>query len=67
MKDFIKHDVSRFIYSENSQNELSDLLNKIYNGSYELFKISANARKIYEQLNWPRISDQYLAGYKSVV
>ncbi len=67
MKDFIKNEFNGFTYSENSQNELSDLLNNIYYGTYDLFKISANARKIYEQLNWTKISDQYLAGYKSVL
>jgi glycosyltransferase involved in cell wall biosynthesis len=67
MKDFIKNEFNGFIYSENSQNELSDLLNNIHNGTYDLFKISANARNIYEQLNWTKISDQYLAGYKSVL
>jgi len=66
MKDFIKHDVSRFIYLENSQNELSDLSNKIYNGSYDLFKISANTRKICRQLIWTKFSDRYLTGYKSL-
>ena len=51
---FIKNEFNGFIYSEDSQNELSDLLNNIYDRTYDLFKISANARKIYEQLNWTK-------------
>jgi hypothetical protein len=66
MKDFIKHDVSRFIYLENSQNELSDLLNRIYNESYDLFKISDNTRKICRKLSWTKLSDRYLTGYTSL-
>lgn len=66
MKDLFKNEFNGFTYSKNFQNELSDLLNKIYNRSYDLFKISDNTRKICRQLSWTKFSDRYLTGYKSL-
>jgi glycosyltransferase involved in cell wall biosynthesis len=64
---FIKNEFNGFVYSADSQYELSDLLNNIYSRKYDLFEISANVRKIYEQLNWTKISEQYLAAYNTVL
>jgi glycosyltransferase involved in cell wall biosynthesis len=67
MRDFIEHEVNGFIYDSSSSNELVKLLNVIYEDKYDLNLISANAKKIYDVLNWENITEQYIATYQSIL
>ena len=67
IRDFIKENENGFIYDSRSPSNLSNLLNEIYNDKYNLNLISAGARRIYDILNWERITEQYIAIYNSVV
>jgi len=67
IKEFIENELNGFIYSCESSRALAELINKIFENKYDLNSISMNAKKIYEQLNWSNISQQYLSAYQSVV
>lgn len=67
VKDFINHEVNGFIYNSESQDDFLNLLNRIANGIYDLQKISSNANKIYDDLNWERIANKYLQAYQSIL
>ncbi|MFW9929149.1 MAG: glycosyltransferase family 4 protein [Candidatus Thorarchaeota archaeon] len=67
IKDFIKNAENGFIYESSGHNNLAKLLTDIQAGKYDLNMISNNARKIYGELNWEKIGQQYLSIYKSVV
>ena len=65
--DFLENNLNSFIYSDNSENELSNLIDEIGQGIYDLGMISINAKRIYEQLNWSNITDKYVDAYRSVI
>jgi len=67
IKVFIEQGTNGFIYTSSSSNELSDLINKIFEGKFDLERISANAKKIYQQLDWEIISQKYYKAYRSIV
>ena len=67
IKDFIENGMNGFVYDSSVPNNLNEIFNDIQTGKYDLNTISANAKKIYEQLNWGKISKQYLSIYKSVL
>jgi glycosyltransferase involved in cell wall biosynthesis len=67
IKDVIKNGVNGFVYNSSSSNELSELMNEIYCGNYDLNAVSNNAKKVYELLNWNKVTQQYLAAYKTVL
>lgn len=66
IKDFIENRVNGFVYDSSVPNNLMEIFNDIQKGKYNLNMISANAKKIYEQLNWGKISEQYLSVYNSI-
>ena len=66
IKEIINNNINGFIYKDDDEN-LSSLLREIFDGKFNLDVISTNASKIYKQLNWGKISKQYLSIYKSVL
>lgn len=66
IKDFIQHKENGFIYNSSSADELVNLINDIFGGKYDLNLISDNAKKIYEQLTWSKITEQYISAYESI-
>ncbi len=67
IKDLIENGINGFVYESSDSNNFTKLLNDIYVKKYDLKIISENAKKIYEQLNWDKVSEQYLSIYKSTV
>ncbi len=67
IKDLIENEVNGFIYESSKPDNLANLLTDIHAGKLDLKMISNNAKKIYEELNWEKISQQYLSIYKSAV
>ena len=67
IKDVIKHGENGFVYNSSSSNELSELMNEIYHGKYNLDLISANAKETSKNLNWEKITEEYISAYKSIL
>lgn len=67
IKDVIKHGENGFVYNMSSSNELSELINEIYYGKYDLNLISANAKETSKELSWVKISEEYISAYKSIL
>lgn len=62
--NFIKHKINGFIYNHKSREDLSNLINDIYNNKYDLKKISSFAKRIYDKLNWGQIAKLYIDVYQ---
>jgi glycosyltransferase involved in cell wall biosynthesis len=67
IKDLIENGINGFVYESSDSNNLVKLLSDIHSGKYDLKTISENAEKIYNELSWGKISQQYLSIYNSVV
>lgn len=67
IKDFIKHGVNGFIYESSDSKSLVELVNDIYNKRYDLDMISRSTKKIYDELYWGKVSEEYLSVYKSII
>lgn len=67
IKDIIEHGVNGFVYNSSSSNELSELMNEIYQGKYDLNLISANAKETSKALSWEKITEKYFSAYKSIL
>lgn len=67
IKDIIEHGINGFVYNSSSSNELSELMNEIYQGKYDLNLISANAKETSKALGWEKITEKYLSAYKSIL
>jgi glycosyltransferase involved in cell wall biosynthesis len=67
INEFIRHNVNGFIFNHSSSTDLPDLLNEIFGGKYDLKLISANAKKIYEVVNWNRISERYYESFERLI
>jgi|SRR5690554_2823835 len=65
IKEIITNGANGFIYNDNES--LSFLLKEIFDNKYNLQEISENASKIYDELNWNKISGKYLSVYKSLL
>ncbi|OGU74307.1 MAG: hypothetical protein A2V93_04845 [Ignavibacteria bacterium RBG_16_34_14] len=66
IKDFVENNFNGFIFNSSEKGSLANLLIDIYNEKYDLSKISLNASKIYDKLNWENVSEQYIQLYNSV-
>jgi len=67
IKDIIEHGVNGFVYNSSSSNELSELVNEISQGKYDLNLISANAKETSKALSWEKITEKYFSAYKSIL
>jgi glycosyltransferase involved in cell wall biosynthesis len=67
MQNYIKHNYNGFIYNYSKPEELRDILHKVLEGNEELQKISCNASKIFEELNWNKVNNKYLEIYQSLI
>ena len=67
IKDFIKHNFNGFIYDSLSLTDLSRLIEEIFEGKYDLDIISTNAKKIFETLNWNKVTRQYYQSFKGIM
>jgi glycosyltransferase involved in cell wall biosynthesis len=67
IKDMINHGENGFVYDSSSSNDLSELMNEIYNGKYDLNLISENAKKIILTLNWQNIAAEYVSAYNKLL
>ncbi len=67
IKDYIENGYNGFIYDFNKLNDLSELFQEIISGKYDLEKISTNAKKIYQKLNWPNVAEKYVSAFKSII
>jgi glycosyltransferase involved in cell wall biosynthesis len=67
ISSYINNGENGFVYNSESPEEISEILNDIFAGKYDLDIISKNAKKIYEQLNWDKVAQQYLEAYKTVL
>lgn len=67
IKDFINNEINGFIYDSESPDDLANLLNRIFDRKYDLQEVSANAKRIYEDLNWDKIANKYMQAYQSVL
>lgn len=61
---FIEHGVNGFIYNNWQSEKILELLNDIYYNQYALLKISHNASKIIDNLNWKNAAMQILKIYQ---
>jgi len=67
IKDLVENGVNGFIYESSVSNSLVRLLNDICSNKYDLSVISSNAKKIYEELNWEKVTKQYIFLYQSLI
>jgi len=65
--EFIKNGVNGFVYDNSSSNHLSQVINDISDGKFDLDVISNNAKKIYETLNWMNITEKYFEAYQKLL
>jgi glycosyltransferase involved in cell wall biosynthesis len=65
IKNFIEDGVNGFVCESPVSNNLERLLSDIKKDKYDLNSISRNATKIYEELNWDKITQQYISLYQS--
>ncbi|HSP87360.1 MAG TPA: glycosyltransferase family 4 protein [Ignavibacteriaceae bacterium] len=66
VKEIIENKINGFVYHDSEEN-LSTILENIYEDKFNLKQISENTSKIYEKLNWEKVSDEYLQQYKTLV
>jgi len=66
ISEFIQHEVNGFLYNNSDSDDLSKLLNKIFERNYDLELISNNAKNIYAKLNWNSITENYIESFKSI-
>lgn len=62
----IKNNENGFIVRHGDDNELADKINLLLENTVLRKKISENARKIYEELNWDKVYSSYEKIYKSL-
>lgn len=67
IKDFISHGINGFVFDSGSPDDLSNLFSEIVDGKYDLQFVSANARKIYSELSWDKIAEQYIKAYGALL
>jgi glycosyltransferase involved in cell wall biosynthesis len=67
VKEIIDNKINGFIYNSNDKENLLLLLRDIYEGKYNLQKISLNASKTTERLSWENVSEKYIQLYKFIV
>ena len=65
IKELIDNNVNGFVLKQ--KENISLQLKNIFENKFDLDKISLNTSKIYEKLNWEKISEQYISLYKSVL
>ena len=65
--ELIEDKSNGFIYSGYSAEELKDLFNEISEEKYNLDIMSSNAKKVFEKINWQRVTEHYIDAYKSAL
>ncbi|MFZ1322525.1 MAG: glycosyltransferase family 4 protein [Ignavibacteria bacterium] len=66
MSRYIKECGNGFIFDTKNPDELKLILTKIYSDPELLFKLSQNAKKIYDQLNWGNVYNDYKKIYSKL-
>ncbi len=61
---YIKNGVNGFIYEVTEPEQISDLIKKLNDDRELLRSVSSAARKIYDELSWDKVYEQYKALYK---
>jgi len=64
---FIHTGINSFIYKHDNPGEIKEILFNIINGKYNLESISNEAKKIFYELNWQKISELYVNFYKNSI
>lgn len=67
ISEYIENEVNGFVYKNENIEEVKMILENIYNGQYDIQKISQNAQNIVDELNWGNVSKKYIEVYKSVL
>jgi glycosyltransferase involved in cell wall biosynthesis len=65
ISSFIHTNINGFVYRHNRPEVMKEILENIVNGKFNLESISKEAKKIYYELNWQKISELYVNFYKS--
>lgn len=63
VSEYIKNGENGFLYSKDEEFGLVKVLNDIYDGKYNLEKISLESSKIKDKLRWELVLDKYLDLY----
>ena len=65
--ELIENGVNGFVYNKSGSRDSLQILNNISDGKFDLDVISNNAKKIYEDLNWEKITKKYFEVYQKVI
>lgn len=66
MSRYIMESENGFIFDTKNQDELKLILTKVYNDHELFFKLSQNAKKIYDKLNWSNVYKDYKKIYSKL-
>lgn len=64
---YIENEKNGFVYDYNNPDKVKEILKDIFYKKYDLNKISSNAGKIINILNWNNIARQYLDTYNETI
>ncbi len=67
MSRFIKDGENGFVFRADERGAMLSIIERIGTSMHDLRRISDNARKIYSELHWGKIADEYEEIYSSVV
>lgn len=67
VSEFINDGVNGFVFNYGDSNRLVEIITRINYERKILYEISCNARKIYEDISWEKVTDKYLLSYSDLL